>query len=84
MPRKPNESRRVIMRIELLPEARSNVEAVCSGLGLTQVAAMSRVVDWFCLQSDTVQAAILGLHPGNIRAEVPMMIMKRIANETTT
>jgi len=81
MARKPNESRRVIMRIDLLPKA--NVESVCSGLGLTQVAAISHVVDWFCQQSDTVQAAILGLHPGDIRSEVPMMIMKRIASETT-
>jgi hypothetical protein len=74
-------SRRVIMRIELLPEAKEGLTGLCDRLGMTQIAATSRVIEWFTTQSDVVQAAILGLYPQDIRAEVTEMILKRMASE---
>jgi hypothetical protein len=48
---------------------------------MTQVAATSRVIEWFTAQTDVVQAAILGLYPKDIRAEVAEMILKKMASE---
>jgi hypothetical protein len=73
-----NTPRRVIMRIELYPEAKQGLTDLCDRLGMTQVAATSRVIEWFASQSDVVQAAILGLYPKDIRAEVAEMILKRM------
>jgi hypothetical protein len=67
------------MRIELLSEAKEGLEGLCDRLGMTQVAATSRVVEWFTTQSDVVQAEILGLYPQEIRAEVAKMILKRMS-----
>jgi hypothetical protein len=75
-------SRRVIMRIELLPEAKDGLTGLCDRLGMTQIAATSRIIEWFTTQSDVVQAAILGLYPQDIRAEVAEMIMKRMASDS--
>jgi hypothetical protein len=69
------------MRIELLPQAKSTLETSCDKRGMTQVATTSRIVEWFCKQNDVVQAAVLGLYPDDIRAELPTMILKSIANE---
>jgi hypothetical protein len=74
-----NEPRRVIMRIELYPQAKDHLMGLCDRLGMTQVATVSRVVEWFCEQTDLVQAAVLGLYPEDIRAEVASLILKHIA-----
>lgn len=74
-------SRRVIMRIELYPEAKDRLTGLCGKLGMTQVAATSRLVEWFCEQQDVVQAAVLGLYPEDIRSEVASMILKRMASD---
>jgi hypothetical protein len=76
-----NPSRRVIMRIELLPEAKEGLTGLCDRLGMTQIAATSRIIEWFTTQSDVVQAAILGLYPQDIRAELAEMILKRMASD---
>lgn len=69
------------MRIELLPNAKSRLESKCDELGMTQVATTSRLIEWFCQQNDLMQAAILGLYPGDLRSEVPVMILKGLAGE---
>jgi hypothetical protein len=69
---------RILMRIELLPQAKEELEEFCDRLGMTQIAATSRIIEWFTTQSDVVQAAILGLYPQDIRAEVAKMILKRM------
>jgi hypothetical protein len=72
-------TRRVIMRIELYPEAKKGLSDLCDRLGMTQIAATSRIVEWFTTQSEVVQAAILGLYPHDIRAEVAELILNRLA-----
>jgi hypothetical protein len=74
-------SRRVIMRIELGLDAKDGLTGLCDRLGMTQIAATSRIIEWFTAQSDIVQAAILGLYPQDIRSEVVEMILKRMAAE---
>lgn len=75
-----NPQRRVIMRIELQPEAKRGLADLCDRLGMTQIAATSRIIEWFTGQSDVVQAAVLGLYPQDIRAEVAEIILKHMAS----
>jgi len=81
MPNPTNAPRRVIMRIELYPQAKQGLTGLCDRLGMTQVAATSRIIEWFTAQTDVVQAAILGLYPKDIRAEVAEMILKKMASD---
>jgi hypothetical protein len=73
--------KRVIMRIELYPEAKDKLADLCDQLGMTQVAATSRLVEWFTDQQDVLQAAVLGLYPEDIRAEVAAMLLKRLTTK---
>jgi hypothetical protein len=70
------------MRIELLPEAKEGLTGLCDRLGMTQIAATSRIIEWFTTQSDVVQAAILGLYPQDIRPELAEMTLKRMASDS--
>jgi hypothetical protein len=47
---------------------------------MTQIAALSRLIEWFAGQSEEVQAAVLGLHvpaDGNDAAQTILMRMAR-------
>jgi hypothetical protein len=67
------------MRIELTPRAKERLESVCTRLGLTQVAATSRIIESFAEQSDVIQAFILRLFPLTIVVNVARMMLKRLA-----
>jgi hypothetical protein len=72
-------SLRVIMRLEVLPEAKEKIVDYCNRIGMTQVATNSRLVEWLCQQPDIIQAGVLGLYPEDIRAELPSIVLKRLA-----
>jgi hypothetical protein len=69
------------MRLELLPEAKERFIGYSDSSGMTQVAVSSRLVEWLTKQSDLIQAGVLGLYPEDIRAEIPSMVLKRLAAE---
>jgi len=71
--------KRIIMRIELRSESKDRLDEFCTRTGMTKVAAVSRLIDWFCRQSDTLQAMIQGLFPQSIESQVAVMTLKAIA-----
>jgi hypothetical protein len=74
-------ARRFIMRIELSAGAKQHVATLSDRHGMTQVAMMSRLVEWFADQDDLIQAAILGHYPEQIEVDVAKLILKRMAGE---
>jgi hypothetical protein len=76
-----NASSRIIMRIELSPQAKERFVDYGDSLGMTQVAVASRLVEWLTKQNDVIQAAVLGLYPEDIRAEVPSLLLKHLIAE---
>jgi hypothetical protein len=74
-------SRRFIMRIELTAGAKQKLSALSDKHGMTQVAMMSRLVEWFAAQNELIQAAVLRHYPSEIEADVAKLILKRMAGE---
>jgi hypothetical protein len=77
-------SPRVIMRLEVPPDARDGFTNYCERMGMTQVATMSRLVEWLSRQPDVVRAGILGLYPGDIRDKLPAVVLAHIAKGERT
>jgi hypothetical protein len=71
---------RIIVRIELTPDAKRRLMEVSKRFGMTQIAATSRLVEWFAGQSELVQAAILGQYPSEIESDVARLILQKMAN----
>jgi hypothetical protein len=71
------------MRIELTPTAKNLLADLCQRNGMTQVAVMSRITEWFSGQTDLIQAAVLGQYPTAIEADVAKLILKKMAGEKT-
>lgn len=61
--------KRVILRAELTPQAKTGLERICDQRGMTQVSVMSRLILWFAAQEGKIQHAILG-HTGENAAEL--------------
>jgi len=53
-------AKRAIMRIQMDAQSKTRMEKLCEKRGMTQIAMMSRVVNWFLAQDETVQALVLG------------------------
>jgi hypothetical protein len=50
---------------------------------MTKIAAVSRLIDWFCKQSDTVQALIQGLIPISLESDAATLALKKLAAKST-
>ncbi|MGA2497675.1 MAG: hypothetical protein ABSH20_08025 [Tepidisphaeraceae bacterium] len=70
---------RIIVRIELTAPAKKAVETLTEKNGMTQVAMLSRLVEWFARQPDAVQTAAMSLDPEAIKA-TSNLIVKQMAS----
>ncbi len=66
------------MRIELTPSAKDLLADACLRRGMTQVALMSRLTEWFSRQDQLIQGAILGHYPASIEPDVAKLILKKL------
>jgi hypothetical protein len=73
---------RIIVRIELTPDAKRRLMDVSKRFGMTQISATSRLVEWFSGQSELVQAAVLGQYPAEIESDVARLILQKMASGT--
>lgn len=72
-------SQRIILRIELTPTAKEHLNQVSDTLGMTQVAMLSRLVEWFSRQPEMIQRIIVGHLPTQIQQEVARLMLRRMA-----
>lgn len=70
--------KRIIIRLELSQQAKEALEDTCEKNGMTQVAVSSRLVEWFSIQTDMVQAAILGHYPKELESDIAKLILQRM------
>ncbi len=71
---------RIIVRIELTPPAKKALEQLTDKNGMTQVAMLSRLVEWLAHQSPTVQASVLRQHLSEDDADTARLIAKQMVS----
>lgn len=73
---------RIIMQIDILQGAVDSLVTSAENRGMTQIATTSRIVQWFLVQDEEVQAAILNTHPAAPSSdELTRLIMDRMHRE---
>jgi hypothetical protein len=75
-------ARRFVIRLELTEPAKRHLSGLADRHGMTQVAVMSRLVEWFSGQSDLIQAAVLGRYPAEIESDVAKLILRKMAGDS--
>jgi len=76
-----NDTPRVVMRIEVSPQAKAALEDYCTRGDKIQSRAVSRLLEWFAKQPDIIQAAIMNDFPEAILADVNKALLKHILNK---
>lgn len=71
--------KRVIIRAELTPSAKTTLQKVCDERGMTQVSVMSRLVQWFAHQDQLVQVSVLGLVSEETTRKLGKELIERLA-----
>jgi len=72
---------RIIVRIELTPTAKERLNELSDRAGMTQVAMLSRLVEWFASQSELIQAAVMGHYPTEVESDIAKLILKKMASK---
>jgi hypothetical protein len=67
------------MRIELTGPAKQKLAMLSDKHGMTQVSMMSRLVEFFAVQDEKVQGAMMGHYPSEIAGDVASLILRRMA-----
>ena len=70
--------KRSIMRIELTGAAKSKLSSLSDRHGMTQLAMMSRLVEFFASQQNLLQSAMIGRYPEEIEADIANLILKKM------
>lgn len=71
--------KRVILRAELAPNAKTALEKICEKRGMTQLSVMSRLILWFASQEGRLQHAVLG----NTDEDAAKMVMEELVRRLT-
>jgi hypothetical protein len=71
-------AKRSIMRIQLDTAAKDRLEIICKRRGMTQIALMSRLVNWFSYQDDYMQTAVLATLSDESMAALAKSLFKKI------
>jgi hypothetical protein len=74
-------AKRSIMRIQLDTVAKDRLDAICKRRGMTQIAMMSRLVNWFSSQDDYIQTAVLHTLSDGSMATLAKSLLKKISAE---
>lgn len=70
-------AKRIIMRIELNRTAKEALQGFADQAGMTQFAITSRLVEWFALQPETIQSAVLGRYPAELEVDIAKMLLRK-------
>jgi len=73
-------SKRSIMRIQLDMAAKDRLESLCERRGMTQIAVMSRLVNWFSLQDDYIQTAVLHTLSEESMSALAKSLLKKLSS----
>lgn len=72
-------AKRIIMRIELTPPAKDSLQSFAEHAGMTQFAITSRLVEWFSMQPEAIQSAVLKRYPSESDVDVPKLVLRNLA-----
>jgi Replication regulatory protein RepB len=69
-----------IIRVQLDTSAKDRLDTICKRRGMTQVAMVSRLVNWFSQQDDYIQTAVLQTLSEGSMAAVAKSVLKKISS----
>lgn len=71
------DTKRSVMRIQLDTRSKDRLAEICQKRGMTQIAALTRIVDWFSRQDEVIQTSVLhNLSQGSLSGMAKSLLKK--------
>ena len=64
--------------MELTPGARARLDECQAKSGMTRVAMLSRLIEWYARQPETFQRLIVGHIPKEVQIDAARILLKRL------
>ncbi len=77
-------AKRSILRIQLDRAAKEGLERLCEQRGMTQIAVMSRLVEWFINQDEIIQLGVLGVLSPQLTGPLARKLLERMTSKDGT
>ncbi len=74
-----NKIKRVIFRVDLTQQTRTQIVELSNEIGVTHVHLASRLVEWFAEQPNKIQLGILGFYPDMTDKDIAKQLLTEIA-----
>jgi hypothetical protein len=74
---------RAIVRLQLDIQAKKALDDLSERRGMTQIAIMSRMVEWFAAQDEVVQASVLNLLSAEHFGDLSIGLLRRLVKAGT-
>lgn len=74
----PQMQTRIIVRTEITPKAKKQIDDLTAHFGMTQVSLVSRLIERFAEMPRSTQAAMLGLLPHDFQPEFTRLVLERL------
>ena len=71
---------RSVIRIQVDSSGQAELKRICAKRGMTQVAVVSRLVNWFIRQDDVIQTAVMSQLSEPAMSQLARQTLKRIAS----
>ncbi|CAN5559542.1 hypothetical protein BH09PLA1_BH09PLA1_00620 [soil metagenome] len=75
-------AKRAILRIQLDRAGKQGLERLCKQRGMTQIAVMSKLVNWFVRQDEVIQVSVLGLVSQDLAGPLARKMLEQISAKT--
>ncbi|MCC7204259.1 MAG: hypothetical protein IT441_04215 [Phycisphaeraceae bacterium] len=69
---------RVTVRVQLESSCKKMLDELCDRRGMTQIAVMTRLVNWFVEQNELIQAAVLGQLSAQAQQELARRLLQQM------
>ena len=67
------------MRVELTSAAKTCLSEMSDQAGMTQIKMLSRMIEWFARQPESIQATVLGHFPAEIAPEIARLMLRKMS-----
>ena len=74
-------AKRAVIRLQLDIAAKQALDKLCERRGMTQISVLSRLVKWFGLQDEIVQASVLGIMTDQHLGDLAKTLLNRLADK---
>jgi hypothetical protein len=72
--------KQIYIRIELTAAAKAALAKTSDQAGMTELALMSRLTEWFVNEDELIQALVVGRYPSQLQTDIAKLLLRKMSS----